>query len=132
VSRRYAIEPEQSDALAVAAVRDEPPCSARVREQHRRDLDELPVPDLSLIVGAESTSSTPNMTSLGCPFNCNFCSVTSMFRRRYRYRSAEHVLAELEQKRPRRIFFYDDNFAADRSRLKTMLGLMIEHDLVAP
>ena len=100
--------------------------------QHRRDLDELPVPDLSLIVGSESISSTPIMTSLGCPFDCNFCSVTSMFGRRYRYRSAERVIAELEQKRPRRIFFYDDNFAADKRRLKSLLGLMIERGLVVP
>ena len=96
------------------------------------NLDELPVPDLSLIVGSEKLRSTPIMTSLGCPFACNFCSVTAMFGRRYRYRSPEHVVAELEAKRPRRIFFYDDNFAADRRRLKILLGLMIERDLVVP
>ena len=100
--------------------------------EHRPNLDELPVPDLSLIVGGEKIKSTPIMTSLGCPFGCNFCSVTSMFGRRYRYRSAEHVIAELEEKRPQRIFFYDDNFAADRRRLKALLGLMIERDLVVP
>ncbi len=100
--------------------------------EHRPNMDELPVPDLSLIAGVEAMKSTPIMTSLGCPFDCNFCSVTSMFGRRYRYRSAEHVIAELEDKRPRRIFFYDDNFAADRRRLKTLLGLMIERGLVVP
>jgi anaerobic magnesium-protoporphyrin IX monomethyl ester cyclase len=96
------------------------------------NLDELPVPDLSLIVGSEKLRSTPIMTSLGCPFACTFCSVTAMFGRRCRYRSPEHVIAELEAKRPRRIFFYDDNFAADRRRLKILLGLMIERDLVVP
>ncbi len=96
------------------------------------DLDELPFPDLDLIVGHEQLNTMPIMTSWGCPFACNFCSVTAMFGRRYRFRSAESVLAELEQKRPRRIFFYDDNMAADRKRLKHLLSLMIERGFVIP
>jgi radical SAM superfamily enzyme YgiQ (UPF0313 family) len=55
-----------------------------------------------------------------------------MFGRRYRIRSAESVIAEIEAKRPQRIFFYDDNFAADRKRLKRLLEMMIERDLVIP
>ena len=89
------------------------------------DLDDLPVPDLSLIVGHGRMHSTPIMTSWGCPFACSFCSVTAMFGRKYRFRSAENVIAEIAQKRPRHIFFYDDNFAADVKRLKALLGLMI-------
>jgi anaerobic magnesium-protoporphyrin IX monomethyl ester cyclase len=98
----------------------------------RQDLDESPVPDLSLIVGHERMRSTPIMTSLGCPFACSFCSVTAMFGRKYRFRSAESVIAELEDKRPSHIFFYDDNFAADRARLKRLLRAMIERGLVIP
>jgi radical SAM superfamily enzyme YgiQ (UPF0313 family) len=96
------------------------------------DLNEQPVPDLSLIVGHERIRSTPIMTSLGCPFGCNFCSVTAMFGRKYRFRSAESVVAEIADKRPSHIFFYDDNFAADRTRLKRLLRLMIARGLVIP
>jgi radical SAM superfamily enzyme YgiQ (UPF0313 family) len=96
------------------------------------DLDLLPVPDLTLIVGHERMRSTPIMTSWGCPFACSFCSVTAMFGRKYRYRSAESVVAEIEEKRPRHIFFYDDNFAADVKRLKKLLRLMIERGVVIP
>ena len=95
-----------------------------------RDLDTLPVPDLTLIAGSfEQRGTTPIMTSWGCPFACNFCSVTAMFGRKYRYRSPEHIMAEIEAKQPRSIFFYDDNFAADKRRLKTLLGMMIERDI---
>jgi anaerobic magnesium-protoporphyrin IX monomethyl ester cyclase len=100
-----------------------PPC---------RNLDQLPVPDLSLIAGHERMRSTPIMTSLGCPFGCSFCSVTAMFGRRYRFRSAESVIAELEDKRPSHVFFYDDNFAADRARLKHLLRAMIARVLAIP
>ncbi len=102
----------------------------------RRDacpmLDELPVPDLTLVVGHERMRSTPIMTSWGCPFACSFCSVTAMFGRKYRYRSAESVVAEIEEKRPRHIFFYDDNFAADVKRLKKLLRLMIARGIAIP
>ena len=71
------------------------------------------------------SGTTPIMTSWGCPFGCNFCSVTAMFGRKYRYRSPEHIMAEIEAKQPKSIFFYDDNFAADKRRLKTLLRMMI-------
>jgi radical SAM superfamily enzyme YgiQ (UPF0313 family) len=89
------------------------------------DLDTLPLPDLDLIAGHEKLNSMPVMTSWGCPFACNFCSVTAMFGRKYRYRSPEHIMAEIEAKQPKSIFFYDDNFAADKRRLKTLLRMMI-------
>ena len=96
------------------------------------DLDELPFPDLRLLVGSERLTTMPIMTSWGCPFACNFCSVTAMFGRKYRFRSAESVIAEIKDKRPTRIFFYDDNMAADKKRLKTLLRMMIDEDLVVP
>ena len=95
-------------------------------------LDELPFPALSLIHGYENMKTTPIMTSWGCPFHCNFCSVTAMFGRKYRFRSAENIIAELKQRQPRKIFFYDDNIAADKKRLKELLRLMIAEDIVVP
>ena len=96
------------------------------------DLDTLPFPDLSLIKGYERLSNIPIMTSWGCPFACNFCSVTAMFGRKYRFRSAENVIAEIKEKRPKRIFFYDDNFAANKRRLKRLLQMMIDEGLAVP
>ncbi|HZL64822.1 MAG TPA: radical SAM protein [Thermoleophilia bacterium] len=96
------------------------------------DLDTLPFPDLSLVVGNERIENTPIMTSWGCPFACNFCSVTAMFGRKYRFRSAESVVAEIKEKKPKKIFFYDDNFAADKKRLKTLLRMMIAEGITVP
>jgi radical SAM superfamily enzyme YgiQ (UPF0313 family) len=96
------------------------------------DLDTLPIPALDLLVGHEKITNVPIMTSWGCPFACNFCSVTAMFGRKYRYRSAENVIAEIKEKRPKIIFFCDDNFAADTKRLKRLLRMMIAENLVIP
>jgi anaerobic magnesium-protoporphyrin IX monomethyl ester cyclase len=96
------------------------------------DLDSLPFPALDLLVGHEIITNVPIMTSWGCPFGCTFCSVTAMFGRKYRFRSAENVIAEIKAKRPKKIFFCDDNLAADARRLKHLLELMIAEDLVIP
>lgn len=96
------------------------------------DLDTLPFPDLTLIHGHEKIRSTPIMTSWGCPFACNFCSVTAMFGRKYRFRSPESVIAEIKQSKAQKIFFYDDNMAADKKRLKILLQMMIDQGLVMP
>jgi anaerobic magnesium-protoporphyrin IX monomethyl ester cyclase len=95
------------------------------------NLDSLPFPDLSLLKrdhpkkGRRST--VPVLTSRGCPFDCSFCSVTGMFGKKYRFRSTENILDELRQYDSRKnvIFFYDNNFTANRKRTKELLEGMI-------
>jgi radical SAM superfamily enzyme YgiQ (UPF0313 family) len=89
------------------------------------DLDRLPFPDLSLIRGHERISVTPVATSRGCPFGCNFCSVTRMFGRGYRFRSPENVVEELKSLQAEKVFFYDDNFTANRAHTKELLDKML-------
>ena len=48
-------------------------------------------------------------TSRGCPFNCDFCSVTRYLGKQYRQRMAEDVLEELAEIKGELIAFVDDN-----------------------
>ncbi len=48
-------------------------------------------------------------TSRGCPFDCEFCSVSRYLGTTFRQRSPEHVLEELEGIEGRSVFFLDDN-----------------------
>jgi len=95
------------------------------------DLDRIPYPDFSLLVSTRrrhaAMSSIPVQTSRGCPFDCSFCSVTGMFGKKYRFRSTENIIEELRRYDDRKnfIFFYDDNFAANRQRAKALCEAMI-------
>jgi radical SAM superfamily enzyme YgiQ (UPF0313 family) len=94
------------------------------------ELSTLPCPDLSLIQGFEKRTIIPILTSRGCPFQCTFCTVTSMFGRRYRFRDVDDVIAELEvlyERYPKALyFFYDDNFTASPAHTKELLRRMLE------
>jgi len=90
------------------------------------NLDDLPFPDFSLVDGLRSIPITPVSTSRGCPHDCTFCSVTPMFGRRYRLRSAESVIRELSRFKHKHVFFCDDNFGVNKKVTKELLNLMIE------
>ena len=92
------------------------------------NLDCLPYPDFSLIKGYKTGGSPlPISTSRGCPFDCTFCSVTKVFGRKYRFRSAGNVLGELTTRKANMIFFCDDNFVAHAKRTRELLKLMADN-----
>jgi anaerobic magnesium-protoporphyrin IX monomethyl ester cyclase len=93
-----------------------------------RDLDSLPVPARHLIdmdlyhkTKFGERAITPVVTSRGCPLKCNFCSSSSFFGIRWRARSADAVVEELEELHNRHGFgavaFVDDNFTLSPERV---------------
>lgn len=93
------------------------------------NLDELPSPDLTLIEGHEQIRIAPVMTSRGCPYDCSFCSVTRMFGKKYRSRSADKVIEDLKKLNMKSVFFYDDNFTHNRKRLLEICEGIIDSGL---
>jgi len=51
---------------------------------------------LALFRGYSSVKRASILTSRGCPFNCHFCSPTSVYGQLYRMRSPSNVLEEIE------------------------------------
>ncbi|MBI5788611.1 MAG: B12-binding domain-containing radical SAM protein [Candidatus Schekmanbacteria bacterium] len=73
------------------------------------------------------------ITSRGCPFTCNFCSIHLTMGHEFRKRSAENVVAEIEELVAKHnithIDFEDDNLTFDKKRAARIFDLIIEKGL---
>jgi len=53
-------------------------------------------------------------TTRGCPFDCEFCSVTAFYGRTYRTRPVDEIVKEIQHLGGGHIFFVDDNIIGRR------------------
>jgi radical SAM superfamily enzyme YgiQ (UPF0313 family) len=107
------------------------------------ELDTLPFPAYEKLAGFPSSymlpifnyPHTPNtscISSRGCPYACSYCD-RSVFRRSFRYNSAEYLYEHLRYLKERfgirHINFYDDQFTFNRQRVEDLTGMMIDRPL---
>ena len=80
------------------------------------DMGTIPVARREIFAGKKYLLTNTLQTTRGCPFDCEFCSVTAFYGRKYRERPVEQVLSELEliRKTQAFAFFVDDNLVANR------------------
>jgi len=81
----------------------------------------LTLPDRSIYRDKKYSAITLIETGRGCPFSCDFCSISPFFRRRYVSRPVGDVARELQNLRPGLVFFIDDNIGVDRSHFIALL-----------
>jgi radical SAM superfamily enzyme YgiQ (UPF0313 family) len=81
------------------------------------DMADIPVARREIFNGKGYLLTNTIQTTRGCPFDCEFCSVTAFYGRKYRERPVEKVLEELAGLRRNNsfAFFVDDNLVADRA-----------------
>lgn len=92
------------------------------------DMDEVPIPRRDLLSPKATFGAVSIQATRGCPFDCNFCTVTKFFGGSYRYRSIDLVIQEVEQEvaRGKRTFFFvDDNIIANRRYAKALFERLI-------
>ncbi len=72
-----------------------------------------------------SYATTAVQFSRGCPFDCEFCNITTLFGHRPRVKTADQIIAELDLFYRLgwrgRVFFVDDNLIGNRRQLKEEL-----------
>jgi radical SAM superfamily enzyme YgiQ (UPF0313 family) len=109
------------------------------------DLDKFPYPDReslpidyieSLPLDIPAVLSLDKFctiqTSRGCPYGCIFCDIPSLFNGKWRHRSAEHVLGEMQQLNDagyRSIYLTDDHFLLKRKNINEICNGIIERGL---
>jgi radical SAM superfamily enzyme YgiQ (UPF0313 family) len=92
------------------------------------NLHDSPPPDWSLI-RVEDYVNIPVQTSRGCPNQCDFCDVIQYVGRRYRTKTIEQILHELQNAHDagaRTIFFSDDNFLGNKRFTRELLKAVID------
>ncbi len=82
----------------------------------------------------------PIETGRGCPYGCDFCTVTGFFGESIRFRTNDSVVDEMLRLKERAkrengqifAFFVDDNFAINIKRAKSLMRDIIARDAVMP
>lgn len=102
------------------------------RRQFISDLDSLPNPNYEIFDSFTGIIvHYPLVTSRGCPHSCIYCCAGEVSGRRWRWRTPERLIEELElakSKYSTKSFeIIDDNFTQDLGRAKKFCQLLIEH-----
>ena len=94
------------------------------------DIRVTPMPDWDLVDLTKYDSMSLQYTR-GCPFNCDFCNVTSLLGHKMRIKSSKQFIDELDalynRGWRRNVFVVDDNFIGNKRALKEdLLPALIE------
>jgi len=94
------------------------------------DIRQTPIP-LWRLANLNHYDSVSIQFSRGCPFNCDFCNVTSLLGHRPRTKTVAQIIAELDNLYAlgwrKSIFFVDDNFIGNKKQIKSeLLPALIE------
>ncbi len=106
-------------------------CPRRVYQTDRfADIEQTPAP-LWNLAALKAYAGMSIQFSRGCPFDCEFCNVTSLFGHRARIKTADQILRELDSLYELgwrgNVFFVDDNFIGNKRYLThTLLPALIE------
>jgi radical SAM superfamily enzyme YgiQ (UPF0313 family) len=89
------------------------------------DITKTPTPRFDLLK-FESYLGMSVQFSRGCPFQCEFCDIITIYGRKPRTKTPEQMVSELEALhhlgRGQAVFLVDDNFIGNRKRALDMLG----------
>jgi len=100
----------------------------RYEQAERTDMTTVPPPRLDLLRMKDYLFGSIQF-SRGCPYECEFCDIIVTFGRRPRYKTAEQILAELDNLRKQNItisFIVDDNVIANKKAVKRLLSHVIQ------
>ena len=94
----------------------------------RPDIQQTPLPQWSLI-NLRDYVTMPVQYSRGCPFNCEFCDIISLYGQKPRTKSPDQLIREMQSLYDlgwrNDVFIVDDNFIGNKANVKKMLASLI-------
>lgn len=101
------------------------------RQKERTNLSRLPIPRRSLLPRKGYLFHNLIQTTRGCPYDCEFCSVTALHGRTYRMRPVSDVEKEIQslERSKAYIFFVDDNIVGNLSYARELLTMLSHYRL---
>ena len=94
------------------------------------NLDEYPLPRRDLIKHRSIMGIEPVVTSRGCPYSCEFCSVWKFFGRRIRHVSIDRVVQDIMASGSKRFMFMDDNIVGNPSYATELFEALSELKII--
>jgi radical SAM superfamily enzyme YgiQ (UPF0313 family) len=99
-----------------------------IEAAQRPEMTSSPVPRFDLL-SFDDYVTMGIQTSRGCPFDCEFCDIVSLYGRKPRYKDPDQIIAELETLYrlgwSREVFFSDDNFIGNKDHARAILKRLI-------
>jgi radical SAM superfamily enzyme YgiQ (UPF0313 family) len=89
------------------------------------DMRNMAIPRRELLDRQMYTVLSTLQATRGCPFDCNYCTVTKFFGRSYRWRPVEEVVAEITTQPDKRWMFLDDNLIGNIKYAKELFRALI-------
>ncbi len=87
---------------------------------------EIPWAHREILAGKRYITTQTIQASRGCPFDCDFCTVTHYFGNRFRYRDPADILEEIRSFPRKFVIFLDDNLLGDPVKARPILEGMAE------
>ncbi|MDD2903930.1 MAG: radical SAM protein [Syntrophales bacterium] len=89
------------------------------------DMRDMAIPRRELLDKGMYKYANTIQATRGCPFDCNYCSVTRFFGRDFRCRPVAEVVAEIKSQADKRWMFLDDNLIGQAKYAKELFRALI-------
>jgi len=101
------------------------------------DINGIDFPDYGCFESVRRNNTTmdyyPILTSRGCPYSCIFCAGPKISGKKWRFRSPENVVEEIElafkKYKTKNLEIFDDNFLLDKARAMSIMELILKRDI---
>lgn len=88
----------------------------------------VPFPKRDILNGKRYITKQVVQVIRGCPFKCNFCTVTPFFGNHFRKKPMDLIIKEIDSLPNKLIVFLDDDLFADLNYAKTFLNYLKERN----